>query len=137
MNSLVKNDCTGDSGYYLEFFFGTINNKTVMELIDNIEEKTNLGILLNVDLWHNISYLIKFIELRNEIVEKSIDQNMINLGHNINEQIFEMRKLLDKKNKEEDNDCDMIIIKEYKNEKRNGRSKKKLDKKFNFFEEIK
>ena len=108
-----------------------------MELIDNIEEKTNLGILLNVDLWHNISYLIKFIELRNEIVEKSIDQNMINLGHNINEQIFEMRKLLDKKNKEEDNDCDMIIIKEYKNEKRNGRSKKKLDKKFNFFEEIK
>ena len=62
---------------------------------------------------------------------------MINLGHNINEQIFEMRKLLDKKNKEEDNDCDMIIIKEYKNEKRNGRSKKKLHKKFNFFEEIK
>ena len=137
LNSLVKNNCTGDSGYYLEFFFGTINNKTVLELIDNIEEKTNLGILLNVDLWHNISYLIKFIELRNEIVEKSIDQNMINLGHNINEQIFEMRKLLDKKNKEEDNDCDMIIIKEYKNEKRNGRSKKKLDKKFNFFEEIK
>ena len=127
----TKNN-TGDSGYFLEFFFGVIKDKSVMDLLDDIEEKTDLGVLLNVDLWHNNSLLNNFVELRYEIVQKSIDQKMINLNHNIIEQIKEMRYLL-----YGNDDCETVIVADNNiDNAKHVRGKKKLDKKFNFFDEI-
>lgn len=127
----TKNN-TGDSGYFLEFFFGVIKDKSVMDLLDDIEEKTDLGVLLNVDLWHNNYLLNNFVELRYEIVQKSIDQKMINLNHNIIEQIKEMRYLL-----YGNDDCEMVIVEDNNiDNAKHVRGKKKLDKKFNFFDEI-
>jgi hypothetical protein len=85
---LFNDKKSGDSGYFLEFFFGEIEEKNVKDIIDEIEEKTNLGILLDVDLWHNkIVILKKFVELRYKIINTFIDLKEINLDYNIYEQI--------------------------------------------------
>ena len=57
-------DCIGDSGYYLEYYFGDYNNFSITSNIDILKEKTNINyaILLDTNLWHfRIETLQKYI----------------------------------------------------------------------------
>ena len=131
LTKLMNQENIGDSGYFLEFFFGTIGNENVIDVIDEIKDKTNLGILLNVELWNkNISHLRQYIELKYEFIQKSLDQNQIDLNNDIFKQIDQMEDILS-------NGDNNIIIVESKKPSVCHLSRKKtfLTKKFNFFDE--
>lgn len=132
-NKLITKESSGDSGYFLEFFFGKIKNENVFDIIEEIKDKTNLGILLDVKLWNNNILLFRqYIELKSYFVKKSLDQNNINLNDDIIQQINKMENIIfhEQTNNE-------IIIVENKNPHacHLSRKKKFLIKKFNFFKE--
>ena len=55
----------GDSGYFIEYFLGKIEDYNVLSLIDFIENKTNLSELLDTELWHKKNEIFKeYIKLK-------------------------------------------------------------------------
>jgi len=51
VGTLALENCCGDSGYYLEYYFGEIGNYSITSILDNIKNQTNLGALMNSELW--------------------------------------------------------------------------------------
>ena len=134
---LIQKGASGDSGYYLEYFFGKINNKYVMDIIDEIWEKTNLGILLDVDLWNKNNKIFReFLALKYEIIKESIDETQIDLDSDIIQQINQMKEMLFKKNNV-NKDNIMLLENDKPIPFPRVRIRKKLIKKFNFFDEQK
>ena len=87
----------GDSGYLLEFYFGEINGEYVLEIIDDIENITNLGVLLNTKLWHKQIDLFKeYIVLKKYLIDQKLI-GTINENNKIEEQIYEMQKIIGEK----------------------------------------
>ena len=145
-DEIVRN-MNGETGYFLEFFFGKILNKYTIELMDQlIKEKVDLSVLLNTNLWHKkIELLNEYVKLKYFIVNKykndRIDFEKLK-NFNIYEQIKEMKELIIKK--EGSNDIEKIIKKFFmsdddnsirnniimKNEPKNTISKYKINRYF-------
>ena len=86
----------GDSGYFLEFFFGKIDNEYTLDVIEEIEDETQLGVLLNANLWHReIDLFKRFIKLKKYLFDNNIRET-INNNNAISEQINEMEILIQK-----------------------------------------
>ena len=67
----------------LEYFFGKIQEEYTTTVIDSIQNKTNLGILLDTKLWHS------YIETLKDYVElKYIISNDYNGNKSINENLY-------------------------------------------------
>ena len=92
------NRYVGDSGYFIEYFFGKIENKYTLNLIDNVENRTNLNKLLDAELWHkDLETFKEYIKLKYIIVNYS-PKIIINDKLNIKEQLKEMKfKLIEEK----------------------------------------
>ena len=141
LSKIIHSESTGDSGYFLEFFFGFINNEYTLNILEDIEDHTNLGILLDTNLWHKrISDFQKYVELKYYIINNSIDQEKINLDLNITEQINQMKNIIENIIEPDENkDDDVIVV--AKNELMPKapfpriRKKRKINKRFNFFNE--
>ena len=74
-------DIKGDSGYFLEYFLGSINDVYILSVIDTIEEKTNLSKLLDSKLWHKeISIFKEYLKLLSIFIvlfpEEKVDNNL-------------------------------------------------------------
>ena len=75
-------DCfKGDSGYFIEYFLGKINNEYTIVVIDSMEKLTNLSKLLNPILWHkDISTFKEYLKLMYIYSDlfhgKNIDNNL-------------------------------------------------------------
>ena len=82
----------GDSGYFIEYFFGKINNGYTLPLIDDIEKKTKLSKLLDPQLWHkNISTFKEYIKLKSIYCEY-FPENEKYYNISIYEEIESMKK---------------------------------------------
>ena len=89
----------GDSGYFIEYFLGTINGEYMIAIIDNIENKTNLCKLLDHKLWHQkISILKEYVKLKSIFLDL-YPEIIINNNLTIYEQIELMKSKLDEMNK--------------------------------------
>ena len=87
----------GDSGYLLEYYFGEINGEYVLEIIDEIENVTNLGVLLNAKLWHKeINVFKEYIALKKYLIDQKLI-GQINENNDIEHQIYEMQIIIEKK----------------------------------------
>ena len=92
----------GESGYFLEYYLGKIYDKYTSFILDDIEDETNLAVLLNTKLWHeNLSKLIKYVELK-YIFFKSYKNIIIDDNLDIDQQINQMQEII-YKNKKENN----------------------------------
>ena len=95
-------DSTGDSGYFLEFFFGKIDGEYTLDILDELENKINLGILLNSKLWHKGMEIIReFLQLKKYLISKGII-SIFNESNDIYAQIDEMKEII--KNNEKNSD---------------------------------
>lgn len=89
----------GDSGYFIEYFFGKINNEYTIAVIDEIEKSSNLSKLLNAKLWHKeISTLKEYVKLKS-IFFHSFPKEYIDNNLNIYDQIKVMKLKLDEEYK--------------------------------------
>ena len=89
----------GECGYFLEFFLGNIYGIAVFELIDKIQNKTNLRNLLNVDLYHNdIKAINEFVKYKYYIVNKNLEKKD-EKSSNIYEEIENMKKIIKSQDK--------------------------------------
>ena len=132
----------GDSGYFIEYYFGKIYEEYTISLIDNIENKTNLGMLLTPSLWHkNIKLFQEYIKLKTILVTR-LSNVTYDKKPNINEEILEMKKLilskkprhenifiLDEKLKQYEDNC--YIDDQFRDIITNLKSRKAMDKKRN------
>ena len=96
------NNIKGDSGYFLEYFLGRINDEYTLSVIDTIEEKTNLSKLLDPKLWHKeISIFKEYLKLLSIFIflfpEEKLDNNLT---------IYEQIKLMKPKLGEEETKLD-------------------------------
>jgi len=98
----------GDSGFFLEYFFGKINCKYTTEIIDKlIKNRIDLSVLLDINLWHKkIETLKDYVKYKYFINEKYQNTSPL-LNLDINEQIKEMKNLIFK-NEKSDNIEDII-----------------------------
>ena len=104
----------GDSGYFLEYYFGKINNEYIVDIIDELEDKINLGVLLDNKLWHNkIDIFKEYITLKKYIHDNNIEL-IINENNNIFEQIQEIKKFISE-NKNYIKNSNFIIDNKIKN----------------------
>lgn len=88
---------TGDSGYFIEYFLGKINDEYTIAIIDTIEEDTNLSKLLDPKLWHKeISILKEYLKLKSIFIFSFPKENLDN-----NTTIYEEIKYMKKKIEEE------------------------------------
>ena len=92
----------GETGFFIEFFFGKIFNKYTVELMDKlIKQKEDLSVLLDANLWHKkIGILNEYVKLKYFIVKKykNIKTDFVkNKDLNIYEQIREMQEIINKK----------------------------------------
>ena len=87
----------GDSGYFIEYFLGKINDEYTIYVIDNIEEDTNLSRLLDPKFWHKeISILKEYLKLKSIFIFSFPKENLDN-----NATIYEQIKYMKKKIEEE------------------------------------
>ena len=83
----------GDSGYMMEYFFGKIGYTYTKNIIDYLEDKVNLGSLLEPNLWHkDIDTFKKYIELNYYIDKYYKDKIKINENLSVIEQITLIEK---------------------------------------------
>ena len=116
----------GDSGYFIEYFFGKINNRYALPLIDKIEKKTKLGKLLDSQLWHkNISIFKDYIKLKSIYCEY-FPENEKYYNISIYEEIELMKKEIIAKNIKLENE---ELNKNIEDEKKQI---DKIDKLFNY-----
>ena len=92
------NEIEGESGYFIEYFLGTIDDEYTSFLIDEIKNKTNLGLLLDSKLWHKeLPILREYVELKYIILNNYQDitiDNKLDIYH----QIDIMKKIIDENN---------------------------------------
>ena len=99
---MIIENCNGDSGYYLEYFLGDIDDCDISLILDYLTDKTYLGNLLDTNLWHLNNELFKkyvyykYVSVENDI---KIDEQLP-----INEQISLVQKELDKILKSKNNE---------------------------------
>ena len=90
----------GDSGYFIEYFLGKINNEYTLAVIDTIEKYTNLSKLLNPILWHkDFSTFKEYLKLKSICLEL-FKENNINNNDSIEKQIESMKKEINGEGKE-------------------------------------
>ena len=123
---LINGDIiNGNSGYFLEYFLGSINDVYTLSIIDSIEEKANLSKLLEPKLWHKeISIFKEYIKLLSIFIslfpEEKLDNNLT---------IYGQIKLMKKKLGEEESKSDEKGAEE--NIKIEAELNKKIDEQFN------
>ena len=87
----------GDSGFLIEYFFGKIGKNFTTNIIEKLEDKINLGFLLDTKLWHkDMSTLNEYIELRHDVWKYYNGKIQINEEANINEQIIDIKVQISK-----------------------------------------
>ena len=98
----------GESGYFIEYFLGTIDDEYTSFLIDEIKNKTNLGLLLDSKLWHKeLPILREYVELKYIILNNYKDitiDNKLDIYH----QIDIMKKIIDENNIKNDESSKQI-----------------------------
>ena len=153
----IKNldELEGDSGYFLEYFFGKVYDEYITELIDKIQNKTSLGVLLNSKLWHtDNNILIEYVKLKYYFINKYTSEELkVDEDLNIDGQIKEIKIIIGKKDdKYEDNIKEFmtkkseennnkftgltIDYKKYKNFNKNGEKEQHFNIVNNMFDEI-
>ena len=137
-----------DCGYFMEYYFGKIDNVYTIKIIDNIQKDCNLGILLDASLWHkNIKMFKEYIKLNQIIINDykgkiHIDEklDLPNQIFNINKEIEEIKLIevqakkeneisllgLKKGRDDEDQDSKLITQKRQTTQKRIVKSIKKI-----------
>ena len=133
----------GDSGYFMEYFFGKIENKYTMKIVDEIETKCYLGALLEPLLWHTNIYIVKeYIRLKYKICQEYGNKIKINEDSDLKGQIEEMKLKISQTSKMEligdfnkGEDIKMIGFKKRRNDDNNKEyhvfsNKKKRGKNF-------
>ena len=86
----------GESGYFLEYHLGKIHDIYTCFIIDDIEDETYLGVLLDSKLWHKeLPILNKYVELK-YIILKNYKEIIIDDTLDINQQISLMKNIIDK-----------------------------------------
>ena len=89
------NESTGDSGYFIEYFFGKIDGEYIVDILDEYENKTNFGLLLNSQLWHKgITQFKYYIKLKKYIIDNNIIYSEKD-NNSINEEINQMKNMID------------------------------------------
>lgn len=82
----------GDCGFLIDYFFGKIENCYTFQLIDSIEKRTNLSVLLDSKLWNNdLDNFKEYIKLK-AIIAELVPKMEINNELNIHVQIEQMKK---------------------------------------------
>ena len=154
VNEIIKNqenilgESNGDSGFFIEYFFGKIEGQYTNQIIDEIEKHCYLGALLEPIFWHkNISKIKEFIKLKYKIYKHFGNLIKINEELNLENQINEMnlrisqepQKELFEENKKEEDKKLLGLKKSRENEDFNNEAmKKKKRNKFNYnYSEIK
>ena len=98
----------GESGYFIEYFLGTIDDEYTSFLIDEIKNKTNLGLLLDSKLWHKeLPILREYVELKYIILNNYKDITIYN-KLDIYHQIDIMKKIIDENNIKNDESSKQI-----------------------------
>ena len=93
---------TGDSGYFLEYYFGKVKNEYIVDILDDYENKMNLGILLDVNLLHKrINEFKHYIELSKYMIDNKI--NMLINNNNLKDQIEQMERIIAENRKTTEN----------------------------------
>ncbi len=93
------NKSTGDSGYFLEYYFGKINNEYIVDILDEYENKIYLGILLDSNLLHKkIKEFQSYIRLQKYMIDNNLNF-FIDNNNNIMEQIKQMELIIMKNGK--------------------------------------
>ena len=112
----------GESGYFIEYHLGKINDFYTFDIIDLIEDKTNLSVLLDAKFWHkDISVLQEYVKLKYIMIYKYNIKNIDN-KLNIYEQIKKMKDIIANDNDEDNNDDkSQVINKNELNDKINKR----------------
>ena len=88
------NQIKGESGYFLEYYMGKIEDKYTTFIIDEIKNKTRLGILLDTKLWHKeLQTLIEYVKLKYLIIIGYKEDN-INNELDIHQQINKMKEFI-------------------------------------------
>jgi hypothetical protein len=91
------NTFKGDSGYFIEYFLGKINNEYTIAVIDTIQNDTNLSKLLDSKLWHTDNSTFKeYLKLKSICLDLFKEKNICDNG-TINKEIELMKeKILEK-----------------------------------------
>ena len=112
----------GESGYFIEYHLGKINDFYTFDIIDLIEDKTNLSVLLDAKFWHkDISVLQEYVKLKYIMIYK-YNIKIIDNKLNIYEQIKKMKDIIANDNDEDNNDDkSQVINKNELNDKINKR----------------
>ena len=106
LTSEYIDEIKGDSGYLLEFFLGKIGEKYTLSLIDNIEIKADLSVLLDPMLWHkNLTKFQEYVKLI-FIIDNLYTNDLVKIDakQNIDSQIKVMKEILCQKKMEENGD---------------------------------
>ena len=97
------NEYNGDSGYMMEYFFGKIGSNHTKNIMDYLEDKVNLGSLLEPNLWHkDIDTFKKYIELNYYVDKYYKDKITINENLSVKEQITLIENKINKLENEND-----------------------------------
>lgn len=92
MDKLSLQKRTGDSGYFLEYYLGKIDDSYTMKKLDMIENQCNLSSLLQPSLWHeNLPMLKEYIKLNEEIISKYKGKVTINKELDLKNQIIDIK----------------------------------------------
>ena len=84
----------GDSGYFIEYFLGKINNEYTIAVIDTIQNDTNLSKLLDSKLWHtDISTFKEYLKLKSICLDLFKEKNF-DINGTINEEIELMKETI-------------------------------------------
>ena len=90
----------GDSGYFIEYFMGKINNEYTIGVINTIIKFTNLSKLLNPKLWHKKFFIIKeYLKLKSIFLDL-FPLNKIDNDFTIYEQIELMKEKIYEEDKQ-------------------------------------
>lgn len=109
-NSDLIDDFTGDSGYFIEFFLGKINGIYTLSVIDTIENKTYLSVLLNAKLWHKeLSIFKQYIKLK-AIFINLFPKIVIDNKLNVYDQITFMKSKIESDEEKDEINSNKLII---------------------------
>ena len=95
-DDLAISACKGDSGYFFEYHLGYINGCDTTLIIDYLKDKTNLGALLDTELWNSKIDILKeyiyykYLSLQNQIKineNLTIDEQLKYLKEKIKQQL--------------------------------------------------
>ena len=94
----------------LNFYLGNIHDISIIEIFNEIQYKTNLGILLNPELWHyKKESIYEYIKLKFFIIENKLEEEKNEESLDIFEEIEIMKNLIKDKLKDSISDIDNLI----------------------------